>query len=111
MGLASYVSISTNNQESKENGMTAGDMSDLIAAEALRYFQLTPGPFRLWLLYDKDSGEGVSYIEGFYDPIPTLAATRPTLGVVRVPEELWDVLRFEVGPMGLRCIGGTIVLK
>lgn len=91
--------------------MTAGDMSDLIAAEALRYFQLTPGPFRIWLLYLKETGEGVSYIEGFYDPIPTFATLFPTGGTVRVPEALWPLL-YEFGPHKMSYIeGGTIDIE
>ena len=89
------------------SSMTAGDDSDFIAADTPQDSQLTPGPYQVWLIYAKDSGEGLAYTEGFGDPAPTRAEVRHLLGMARVPEELWPLF-FEFGPCAFYYIEGQI---
>ena len=81
------------------------DASDVMAAYFLGYCRILPGPYRVWLLYNKHSGVGRSYLKGSYDPNPTPLASFLYLGIVEVPEKLWDYL-YQNGPRSLRYLNG-----
>jgi hypothetical protein len=91
--------------------LTLGGGVYWIAASLLPYFHPTEGPERMWLIYDRASGEGVSYIEGPFEPTPALAEAEPDVGVAAVPAYLWDMLRYEVGPTRLRWTGRTVAMN
>lgn len=65
----------------------------------------------VWLLYDRDSGEGVSYLAGPYPTLQAMDEERPDedVGWASVPKPLWPVLA-EHGPFALRYTKAGVVL-
>jgi hypothetical protein len=58
--------------------MTQGEASDLIAQRVAAFLVSSPGGWRVWLMYERDSGEGTSVALAPMRPGSGLALARET---------------------------------